>query len=422
MMRIVTGMAWMGLAALASPPAALSQVAVARQVQCAEGTARGDLGISGLDCQGDCTLTLDERGGERFWSFSVEPLVTGVTPGSPADGVLRAGDALVAIDGVLITTAEGGRRYADLEPGREVLIRFRRNGRVAEATLRAQAACPPVPPSVPEPVPVPPVDAPAPLPRPPMVGRLIPAVPLPDILAEKELRRVAVAPRVVAFPDSVLRRAVPIEGRQVPPAVGMPIVPEGRLGISFSCRPPCTGTLRGDVRIWEFSGPIEVIGVDPGGPADRAGIAMGDQITAVDGKRIDSPEGGEAFSRMTPRAAVELTVVQRNGQEKRFTVVPVTAETLELARRRVPSPAEPRPAPVPRGTGREVRPPRPDVAPPPPAPEPPEGLPLRYSGGVGGVEVEVRGRPVTVSELRGERVILIQAEGLWIRIRIPPGR
>lgn len=439
MKRMMTGMAWTALAALAVPAQASSQVAAASQVECAGGAARADLGISGFDCQGDCTLTLDARGRERFWSFSVEPRLTGVTPGSPADGILRAGDALVAIDGALITTAEGGRRYASLEPGQEVRVRFRRNGRLGEATLRAQAVCPPAPPPTPQAVPAPPVEAQIPSPR-PIVGRLVPAVPIPDVLVEREAVRVAVAPRVVVeVPDSALRVAVDarvvvqvpdtslvpraqIEGQHVELTRVQVGVPEGRLGISFSCRPPCTGTLRGDVRIWEFSGPVEVIGVDPGGPADEAGIAMGDQITAVDGKRIDSAEGGEAFSRMSPGKPVELTVVRRSGREERLTVVPVTAETLErleLARPRVPPPARPARAP----TERVPEPTRPglDVQPPPPAPEPPEGLTLRYAGAVAGVEVEVRGRPVTVSELRGERVILIQSEGMWIRIRVPPG-
>ena len=54
--------------------------------------------------------------------------------------------------------------------------------------------------------------------------------------------------------------------------------------------------------------------------------------------------------------------------------------------------------------------------------EPPEGMPLRYSGVVEGVEVEVRGEPVTVSEVQGARIILINADGLWIRIRVPQTR
>jgi hypothetical protein len=51
--------------------------------------------------------------------------------------------------------------------------------------------------------------------------------------------------------------------------------------------------------------------------------------------------------------------------------------------------------------------------------EPPVGLSLRYSGTINGVEIEVRGEPVTVSELKDARTILINADGLWIRISVP---
>jgi hypothetical protein len=36
-----------------------------------------------------------------------------------------------------------------------------------------------------------------------------------------------------------------------------------------------------------------------------------------------------------------------------------------------------------------------------------------------GVEVEVRGAPVTVSEMIETRTLYINAEGLWIRITVP---
>lgn len=51
----------------------------------------------------------------------------------------------------------------------------------------------------------------------------------------------------------------------------------------------------------------------------------------------------------------------------------------------------------------------------------PESLPVTYSGTVAGVEVVVRGGPVAVSELRGTRTIIINSDGLWIRIRVPAG-
>jgi len=205
-----------------------------------------------------------------------------------------------------------------------------------------------------------------------------------------------------------------------------PDVPEGRLGISFTCS-HCTGNIRDGVQLWDFSGPIEVTGVDAGGPADKAGLQLGDQITAVNGRRIESRQGGEEFSRMTPEEPIELTVVKRNGQEQTVTVVPVTSETLAqtrrvvttsgVSRRAVAVALVPREAPLP-----PAAPDSAEVLAPTAGVTAPEGMPLRYSGAVNGVEVEVRGSPVTVSEMRGTRTILINAEGLWIRITVPRGR
>ena len=52
-------------------------------------------------------------------------------------------------------------------------------------------------------------------------------------------------------------------------------------------------------------------------------------------------------------------------------------------------------------------------------PNAPEGMPLRFSGTMSGVEVEIRGDPVMVSEMEDARTIYINAEGLWIRITVP---
>ncbi|MFC1660365.1 PDZ domain-containing protein [Gemmatimonadota bacterium] len=410
------GMVILATGALLAPPPAAAQGVGIGQVACPEGTAKGTLGISGLDCRGECTLTMNEKGEEQAWSFTVEPRITGVEAGGAADGSLQPGDALVAIDGVLITTQEGGRLFANLEPDRDVRIQFRRDGRLAEVTLRSGSTCPPPPPPAPDVVvegePVPPPAARV------TVGRL--TLPRrPDTVAGVRRTRVGVAPRVVvAATDSAGRRIIGVARPPRPPRVA-PEIPEGRLGISFSCG-PCTLSHQGEVSVWDFSGPIEVIGVDPGGPADLAGIQLGDQIKEVNGRRVESRQGGEDFSRMTPGEALELTLVKRNGEEETVTVVPVTSETLSTARR-----ARTREAWGGAGWREAVTVPgvRGELWPDPTLPDPPEGMPLRYSGVLGGVEVEVRGEPVTVStESRGARIILINAEGLWIRIRVPDTR
>jgi hypothetical protein len=167
--------------------------------------------------------------------------------------------------------------------------------------------------------------------------------------------------------------------------------------------------------------------VNSGGPGDEAGIQRGDLIKAIDGKLIDTDEGGLAYTRISAGEEVTLTLVKRNGSEVDVAVVPEeqvgTGISGGVAVGRRATAATPPPDPSRRTTV---------VAPVPPAvpdrravPEPdapiaaPEGMPLRYSGMFEGVEVEVRGEPVTVSETRGARTLYINADGLWIRITIP---
>ena len=67
--------------------------------------------------------------------FSTEPRVRGLEENSPAWGKLQEGDILVAVDGVLITTREGGRRLANLTPNRPVKLRVRRGGQEMDVAV-----------------------------------------------------------------------------------------------------------------------------------------------------------------------------------------------------------------------------------------------------------------------------------------------
>jgi hypothetical protein len=70
--------------------------------------------------------------------FAVEPTVTAVS-GAPRQ--IRAGDTVVAIDEVLITTAAGGRRLAGLDAGQTVLLLVRRNEELVELRITARVGC-----------------------------------------------------------------------------------------------------------------------------------------------------------------------------------------------------------------------------------------------------------------------------------------
>jgi len=365
----------------------------------------GDIGISGLDCVGECTLSIKEDGSSRSWFFSAEPRVFGVESGGPTDGILESGDLLVAIDGLLITTKEGGQRYANLEPGERIRLRYRRDGRVREASVRVEEGC---------------LDPPNPA---GMISRVPPPPPSPD-----EVRSVviAVAPRVRVAPSrrptattgtstgrGVSRTTVP---RRAPVGILETTSPAGSLGIGISCTNCGTRTDEETGKdIWFFSGPLEVSAVNTGGPAAGVGIQRGDLIKAIDGNALDTDAGGLAFTRLSVGEQVQLTVVKRTGAEVQVRVVPearrsvgALAPAVVRAPRAETAPSA-RPA-VPPPTGRPST---------PVLPEAPEGMPLRYSGGMDGVEVEVWGDPVQVSELKGTRTLYIQTDGMWIRITVP---
>ncbi len=378
-----------GAAALLVPARAACQktpagTATGERVQACTGRMVGSLGLTGWDCRGDCTLTLDENREEMAWSFSVEPWITGVLAGGPADGILQEGDVIVALDGLLITTAEGGAYIANLPPDADVKVRYRRGGRLADAVVHTMAACgnawdapvPPPPPSVPAP----------------------PAV--PSRVVTPRIRTSGLSP--APAPAEAPRRVGPVARPPLPPqGLVRAMPPRPRLGIGFTCSECGTraDSMSGG-EVWFFSRPPEVTAVDAGGAADRAGVQIGDRILAIDGAAIATDAGGRAFTAIKPGVGVQVTVAKRNGTEETVTVVPEERE--------------------PRGATLLAAPPAPPA--PPDLPEPPGDLPVRYSGTLAGVEVEVRGEPVMVSsDAQGTRTMVIWADGLWIRIRVPSG-
>jgi membrane-associated protease RseP (regulator of RpoE activity) len=199
--------------------------------------------------------------------------------------------------------------------------------------------------------------------------------------------------------------------------IGVRMPQTGRLGIQFSCGEcgPLENPTTGE-SLWFFSGPLEVTGVTPGGPAEGAGIQIGDLIKAINGHLMETEEGGSAFTRLRAGERATLTVVKRNGSEVEVGLVPEARVVVGVA--------APPPEPAAVAVGVRPAPPRPpkdvEVAEPAVSAGAETGMPLRYSGMVQGVEIEVRGNPVTVSKLEGARTVYINADGLWIRITVPP--
>lgn len=121
-----------------------SGLSAQQAAQCHDGGgARGDLGIRQLRCEAPaaaCTINVTDSAGRLGHQFSVEPVIAQVVPdiGSPGP---RVGDVLVAVDSLLITTRQGGRRLANLIPGEAIPVLVRRDGRLLELRMEVGRGC-----------------------------------------------------------------------------------------------------------------------------------------------------------------------------------------------------------------------------------------------------------------------------------------
>ncbi len=230
--------------------------ASAREQTCPGGqTPEADLGISGMSCH--CSVEPDEGSGEKRWRFRTEPEILGVRDDGPVDGVLRKGDRVVAIDGSLITTQAGGERWSSLRPGERTELRIRRGAGTETVDVLVGATCP--------------------------EGRDADTAGLSEPPALPRVPQVA------------------------------KILPQGWLGLGLSCN--CTVEVGGEAPRWTFYQSPVIGGVKEGGPAEEAGVLVGDLLVAVDGQELTSQSGAELFSTIRPHQAVRLTI--RRGDVER---------------------------------------------------------------------------------------------------------
>ena len=127
------------LAAVTAPAAAqVDSIVAVRRYGPSISSREGWLGI-GVSCS-RCTLSASDDGAARQWTFSEPPLVFSVDRNGPADrAALRTGDTLVAIDGVPLTSQQGGGAFANVRPGQTVRLTYRRGGAEHAVRLIAQS-------------------------------------------------------------------------------------------------------------------------------------------------------------------------------------------------------------------------------------------------------------------------------------------
>jgi len=76
---------------------------------------------------------------------------------------------------------------------------------------------------------------------------------------------------------------------------------------------------------WDESGEIQLAGVEPGYPADKAGLKKGDLILSLNGQPLHSPTRFSEITRSGGGKPIEIEY-QRNGQDHTVTVTPVLSK------------------------------------------------------------------------------------------------
>ena len=356
MMKITTGIS---LALLLAAAPLRAQQSAASSTSCKTADAFDQMGISGIAC--NCTA-----GPLNKWTFRTEPRVRSLAQGTNARALLRVGDVITELNGKSLLTQQGMDEVANVHPGQAVVLTVRRGREILQYALRTESDCSAQ--STWVDVPVAPAAA--------SPGAIADA-PTASTLRSLAPRAAMVAP---AVPSRVWTTAVPA-------AIATYRGPRASYGMSFSCS-HCSMRFSEKEHLWSmmFSKPPVIYSIERRGPADKAGLQRGDSLTHVNGKRIDSDEGGRIFAEAKPGQTLKFTV-QRDGESRTFTVRPTerSGTTPALAGSYRAAYAFSAVAPVAAGT--------------------PGTRTLRYTGTLAGTDVEVRGAPVSVSETEDEIVI-----------------
>ena len=313
------------LAAALVPPEARGQ---AQEARCSEGQGPLlDLGIASISFSRANLTPLSNR---MVWSFYDEPVVVSARVGGPAEGKLERGDRVVSIDGLLITSAEGGRRWSGVGAGRTVTLVVRRGGREREVRIDGSVSCQRLPWLWPErgarpgrsrTFLNPPLDGDTGL----AYDRALSEYRLLDRAADRAVDRAAARATDRAADRAADRASSRASARGLRDFARLGRV-QARFRLLFGfglfCASCSFESDSGGVPVlWRFSTPPTVTDVEDGGPAARGGLREGDVLEAVDGAPIASEEGSRRFSTAQPGRQVRFTV-RRSGETVMVDVTP----------------------------------------------------------------------------------------------------
>jgi S1-C subfamily serine protease len=268
---------------LAALPATAS-ILIAQGDRCSsELPPSAQIGVERFECVTDagCEINVRTSSGPLH-RFATEPTVWGIVPDGPAAGRLRDGDAIVAVDGALITTPEAGQRLARLTAKVPVVLRIRRGTEELDVRLTPNVSC-----------------------RHPQLVVRTPR--------EPSLRAAGRDPIVEA--DRLARSAV------------RPAAPRVEFGMQLSCV-GCAWRQEEGALLFDAIELPTVSALEADGPAAVAGFRVGDVLLAVNGASLTSREGGLALGRLSPgdratfrvrrgSATQDLTLVARAPRAQR---------------------------------------------------------------------------------------------------------
>lgn len=220
-------------------------------------------GADALHCPGGrCAYETSTAQASARFRLSAEPWLRAIDD-QIAPG-LREGDVLVAVNDLLITTADGGSELANLVPGTPARLTVRRADRLTEVELVPELRCG-------EPL--------------LLVGS--------SLLERPEDRRRGVNDGIIATSEHELQA---VASASDPEAIDFtkPFRTSGDgLDLSLGMRLRCAACARREAdQRWQVEDYPTVIEVEAGGVAAEAGLRVGDRIESIAGHDLRSRRGG----------------------------------------------------------------------------------------------------------------------------------
>jgi hypothetical protein len=299
--------------AIAARPSPIQAQAVST-ASCSEGwSTLGALGITEFSC--DCTF---DRGSSPAWRFRGEPEIRKVSSSGPASGRLRSGDVIVAIDGMLITTRAAGTRLGNLRAGEPVTLTVRRGNREIEVSLVPDEPCvTPEPPSAPTPRAASPGVSYGgiPTPTPPRTPAPAALAPHPEVPPPPPSAPTGWFGFGISCSDCELNVSNHADIEQAEALLQALLArDDSRAEDVRAARRRVTEARRENIK-WRFGQYPSLFSVDPGSPADDAGLRRGDVLLKIDGVSLLTAEGARRFSGVEPDQTVTWTF-RRGGSEQ----------------------------------------------------------------------------------------------------------